>query len=485
MHNSDKVRVRADKVVFSLFIFFGTICALQSFVKSVALGIAAAMMCIVAWGITFAIIKLVKKTEINSVAIPITFFIAIVIFMVMSGGMSYFIIEIAMTVMFSGLYFNFESIRIISIILDVVTLIMQFATPLNVLGGDLSITVFAAHFFCLVTIEFLIYKMVQWMHEEQEKAAAFEEDRQKAVDNIYSMTKKLNSEVGSVRDATGSITAKIDNLSQSFLDIEKGADVQVQNMSDINSAMAGIQNHVSDTVAVSGDIEDLSKKLLDSTSENRTELESSENLINDVRTAIDSAKDTVSDFAQQMEEIIEVLAQIKNISSQTNLLALNASIEAARAGEAGRGFAVVAEEVRKLAEETKITTDQIETVITGLKERIDEVITSVDNGNNLAIESSQKIRTTLSAFSDMAEQVNKMQEGIHNQNIMIEKIDKLVGEVKNNVQSTAAIAEEYTATAEELIALQTEQQNEIRSVNRYIDNIKDSSEKLQDSFQQD
>ena len=96
--------------------------------------------------------------------------------------------------------------------------------------------------------------------------------------------------------------------------------------------------------------------------------------------AVDQARRTdttmqrLSEFAQQIGRVVEL---INTIAGQTNLLALNATIEAARAGEAGKGFAVVASEVKALANQTAKATEEISTQVSSIQSTTSEAAESI------------------------------------------------------------------------------------------------------------
>lgn len=108
--------------------------------------------------------------------------------------------------------------------------------------------------------------------------------------------------------------------------------------------------------------------------------------------ATQEAADGVATLSQKSTLIAGIVDSINQIAKQTNLLALNAAIEAARAGEAGKGFAVVAEEIRKLADQSKESTEQI-------NESVNELI---DNAQ-FSVEITQKVTT---AFAQQTEKIN-------------------------------------------------------------------------------
>ncbi len=114
---------------------------------------------------------------------------------------------------------------------------------------------------------------------------------------------------------------------------------------------------------------------------------------------IEQTSTAINKLADDANNIGTVTDVIRGIAEQTNLLALNAAIEAARAGEQGRGFAVVADEVRTLAQRTRESTDEIQSMISKLQAASSKVVDIIQHSKTSVEQSSEKVSQTLDALN--------------------------------------------------------------------------------------
>ncbi len=151
---------------------------------------------------------------------------------------------------------------------------------------------------------------------------------------------------------------------------------------------------------------------------------------------------TIKEVDKRTKEIAGIVGTTKDIADQTNLLALNAAIEAAHAGEAGRGFAVVADEIRKLAEGTKKSAVQIESMVNTIVESVAEVATSMGTGTQQVAESIDIVNQALSILDQI---------GVGAQEITAkaQEISAATSEQAAGAQQVAGTIEEIAATSEQ------------------------------------
>lgn len=155
--------------------------------------------------------------------------------------------------------------------------------------------------------------------------------------------------------------------------------------------------------------------------------------------------EAMSRINEASHKIGNIISEIENIASETNMLSLNASIEAARAGEAGRGFSVVADQIRQLAEQSSKSAVDTRALIEG-------TMREVENGNKMAERAASALETVVEGIRKVADSSKELSVLSANQAATMKEAEQGVDQISDVIQTNAAVAEESSATSEELSA---------------------------------
>lgn len=156
----------------------------------------------------------------------------------------------------------------------------------------------------------------------------------------------------------------------------------------------------------------------------------------------DMAK-TIGQLGESSKQIANIVYIVQEIADQTNLLALNSAIEAARAGEHGKGFAIVSQEVRKLAEQTKNSISEIQSLISNSENYTREV-------TGIIKEVQEAVLSGTSVFRDSHESFRQVVESIEQSGTTVLNVHKQMGELVHVVEEIERATDQVAASAEQL-----------------------------------
>ncbi|MCP4460559.1 MAG: methyl-accepting chemotaxis protein [Cytophagales bacterium] len=285
----------------------------------------------------------------------------------------------------------------------------------------------------------------------------------KALDNLNSLLNQISDNANVVDESSAEMKVAGEEMNLSTGEIasaiaqmSNGAQTQV---SKVDESSTLIENILQSAKKMGERAKTINEGVVDVVSNSNNGERMLDNVVSnmtEISTYSGKTNDSIKVLTERSQEISKVLGAISDIASQTNLLALNAAIEAAQAGDAGRGFAVVAEEIRKLAEDSKNSAREIETLIEGVQTDTHHAASAMETMSASVKIGEENSRVAAEMFKIIAEKSRTnlaLSEDVLSGAVTQEKD---IGEVVSNTENIVVIAEQTAAGTEEAASSATE-----------------------------
>ncbi|BDR67651.1 methyl-accepting chemotaxis protein [Clostridium tetani] len=302
----------------------------------------------------------------------------------------------------------------------------------------------------------------------------------KAIGSIKENTLVVNDMASNLKINSEQMTLATGEVTNAVQDVTKGTNQQANDLVEITSSMSSLVKELQNIHKKITKVKNTSTLIADKTVVGKEQIDILLKSISDVREVFELVFYKINNLNISVSQIGNITNVINTICEQTNLLALNAAIEAAIVGESGKGFAVVAEEIRKLAEQSKTSTEQIQTLIKDISNETNDVIRTSEQVNDMVINQSNVVNDTMTSFNDMLSFIEAIPLIVDKTYDSLEITMKSKDIVLNKIEAVTAVSEETSASSEEISASSEEMFASSESVAKFALDLNKAANKLND-----
>jgi len=279
---------------------------------------------------------------------------------------------------------------------------------------------------------------------------------------LAGMQDSLRQMIGGMTRDSGELAQMANTLSDTSARFAQGTTEQQDAASSMAAAIEEMTASISVVSDNSRNTDNSMRESASLSNEGRAALARVEDAMQKISASVHDSAKVIAALEKDSESISTIVNVIKDIAGQTNLLALNAAIEAARAGEQGRGFAVVADEVRKLAERTTLSTQEIGAMVLSIQSSTGSAVSSMNSGIEIVKEGGRLALDAGSAMVQVSERAGQVATMVTEISSALGEQSSASQEISTHVEHIAQMAEQNNATSQET-ALSAQRMKELAS----------------------
>ena len=255
---------------------------------------------------------------------------------------------------------------------------------------------------------------------------------------LAGMTAQLRQLVASIQEVSHLLGTSANQILAASGEHEKIVSQQTSALSETTASVSELTRTQKQLVANTNSIAGLLQKTMTAVGQGRGEVNSTAHSLDEIHRKSQATSERIALLSTKVQQISKIVTTIREITEQINLLALNAAIEAARAGDQGRGFAVVATEVRRLAERTDRSTEDIVELIEAVQAATHTTVLSNEENLRSVATGVKSVEETVSVFGALQTDAERLSDAVEQAVLSIRQQEAAFAQIETAVQQISA-----------------------------------------------
>ncbi|WP_186578262.1 methyl-accepting chemotaxis protein [Aquibacillus kalidii] len=298
------------------------------------------------------------------------------------------------------------------------------------------------------------------------------------IENVKNTSNHLLDSANNLSAISEETSASSEEVGVAISEIATGTQEQANDLEEINQRVELLTNSIENLEKQSKTMQDITKQTEVVSLEGIEIVQQLQQSNANSLAASQEISDEIKNLNNKTKQITQVMETIETIAEETNLLALNASIEAARAGEYGKGFSVVADEIRKLAEQSKEATHQVQGVVSAIVTETTKTVETVEGTMKTAEGLNDDVRKTENKFTEMSASVKQIAEALQTVNKEMGIITSYNRQMSEGIESASSVSEQTAASVQEITSSIDEQISAIANVATSAEQLTELNQEL-------